>query len=134
LIVLFLNLKMSSNNSFAKNCKLIANFNNYMLQNSILIIDNVASHKTAAVREMNENRGLPYKYLPAYSCFLNPIESLFSQWKHYVILGKCNSKEELMERIEDFKVSGTLTPDHCANYFRHVGQNATHYFAAEIKF
>ena len=95
-----------------------------MPQNSILVMDNVAFHKTAAVREMYENRGFPYKYLPAYSCFLNPIESLFSQWKHYVILGKCTNKQELLDRIENFKESGTLTPEHCSNYFRHVGQNA----------
>jgi len=38
-------------------------------------------------------------------------------------LEKCNSKEELTERIEDFKESGTLTQEHCANCFCHVGQN-----------
>ena len=52
--------------------------------NSILILDNVAFHRSAIVVEILELRGFEYRYLPPYSPFFMAIECMFSEWKHYV--------------------------------------------------
>src|SRR5262245_57714626 len=44
----------------------------------IVILDNLASHKVAGVREAIEARGAGLVYLPPYSPDLNPIEQAFA--------------------------------------------------------
>ena len=39
----------------------------------IVVLDNLASHKVAGVREAIENRGAVLRFLPPYSPDLNPI-------------------------------------------------------------
>jgi transposase len=43
------------------------------------IVDNLASHKVAGVREAIEARGARLLYLPPYSPDLNPIEQAFAK-------------------------------------------------------
>ncbi len=47
----------------------------------IVIMDNLASHKVAGVREAIEARGASLIYLPPYSPDLNPIEQAFAKLK-----------------------------------------------------
>jgi transposase len=47
----------------------------------IVIMDNLASHKVAGVREAIEGRGARLVYLPPYSPDLNPIEQAFAKLK-----------------------------------------------------
>jgi len=47
----------------------------------IVVMDNLACHKTAAVARLIESAGATARYLPAYSPDLNPIEQLFSKLK-----------------------------------------------------
>ena len=51
---------------------------------SVLVMDNVSFHRNNMWIEMMENRGFEFKFLPAYSPFLNPFENMFSQWKNFV--------------------------------------------------
>jgi len=44
----------------------------------LLILDNEKQHHTANVRRQLEGHGIPYKFLPPYSPFLNPIQHCFS--------------------------------------------------------
>ena len=46
-----------------------------------VIMDNLATHKVAGVREAIEAVGAPLRYLPPYSPDLNPIENAFSKLK-----------------------------------------------------
>ena len=47
-------------------------------QGDIVVMDNLASHKVAGVREAIEQAGATVRYLPAYSPDLNPIEQVFA--------------------------------------------------------
>jgi hypothetical protein len=44
----------------------------------VVIMDNLASHKVAGVKEAIERAGATLRYLPAYSPDLNPIEQAFA--------------------------------------------------------
>ncbi|MEO0822698.1 MAG: IS630 family transposase, partial [Pseudomonadota bacterium] len=44
----------------------------------VVIMDNLGSHKSAAVREAIEAAGAELRFLPPYSPDLNPIENAFS--------------------------------------------------------
>ncbi|MFC4625428.1 IS630 family transposase, partial [Daeguia caeni] len=50
----------------------------------IVIMDNLGSHKSAAIREMIRAAGARLWFLPAYSPDLNPIEQAFSKIKHWM--------------------------------------------------
>jgi transposase len=45
----------------------------------IVVMDNLASHKVAGVKEAIEQAGAMLRYLPAYSPDLNPIEQVLIQ-------------------------------------------------------
>ncbi len=59
----------------------------------IVIMDNLSSHESAAVRALIESVGASLTYLPAYSPDLNPIEMLFAQLKAYLRKAKARSVE-----------------------------------------
>lgn len=50
-------------------------------RNDVVIIDNLATHKVAGVREAIEAAGARLEYLPPYSPDLNPIEPMWSKLK-----------------------------------------------------
>ena len=45
----------------------------------VVMMDNLASHKVAGIREAIEGAGCTLCYLPAYSPDLNPIEQFFAK-------------------------------------------------------
>jgi len=47
----------------------------------VVVMDNLASHKVAGVKETIEGAGATLRYLPAYSPDLNPIEQAFAKLK-----------------------------------------------------
>ena len=50
----------------------------------IVVMDNLAAHKCAGVREAIESVGCELWYLPPYSPDLNPIEKLWSKIKSHL--------------------------------------------------
>ena len=48
---------------------------------AILVMDNLAAHKARAVRDALAAAGIHYRYLPAYSPDLNPIEPCWAKLK-----------------------------------------------------
>lgn len=89
----------------------------------IVVMDNLSSHKSAAVRALIEGVGANLLYLPAYSPDLNPIEMLFAQLKAYLRKAKARSVETLWTIIGHF--IDTVTPQQCANYIAHDGYGST---------
>jgi transposase len=89
----------------------------------IVSMDNLSSHKSAAVRTLIESVGASLRYLPAYSPDLNPIEMLFAQLKAYLRKAKARSVEALWTTIGRF--IETVTQQQCANYFAHDGYGST---------
>lgn len=85
----------------------------------IVVMDNLASHKSPAVRAAIEAAGAELRFLPPYSPDFNPIENAFSKLK--ALLRKA------AERTVDglWNAIGTLidrfTPTECANFFTAAG-------------
>ena len=50
----------------------------------IVVMDNLGSHKSAAIRQMIRAAGARLWYLPPYSPDLNPIEQTFAKIKHWM--------------------------------------------------
>lgn len=48
---------------------------------AVLLMDNLAAHKTPAVRALLDGSGFAYRYLPSYSPDLNPIEPSWAKLK-----------------------------------------------------
>jgi transposase len=74
----------------------------YILPNSILVLDNASIHKAAAmleyIRPLLQAYNIKMIYLPTYSPELNPCEKCFNQSKMYV---RKNRKED--ETVDEFK-------------------------------
>jgi transposase len=85
----------------------------------IVILDNLAAHKVAGVRERIEAAGAHILYLPPYSPDLNPIELALSKFKTLLRRAAERSVSALWDRIG--QVLDAFTPAECANYFRHDG-------------
>ena len=88
---------------------------------TIIVMDNVAFHRSPIVREIIELRGFQTCYLPPYSPFLNPIESFFGQWKNLIKTVAPTNEADLMRAINS--INDYVTPEHCSNYCRHVRSN-----------
>lgn len=88
-------------------------------QGDIVIMDNLSSHKRAAVRELIEAAGARLLFLPPYSPDFNPIEKAFARLK--AMLRK--AAERTVSGL--WTLIGTLVdvfqPGECANYFRSCG-------------
>lgn len=85
----------------------------------VVVMDNLSSHKRAAVRELVELAGARLLFLPPYSPDFNPIEKAFAKLK------------ALLRRAGERTVSGLwnligqlvdlFKPGECANYFSSCG-------------
>jgi len=89
----------------------------------IVIMDNLSSHKNAAVRAAIRNVGAKLLYLPKYSPDLNPIEQMFAKLKHLLRKAAERTVEDTWRRIGT--LLETFTPDECANYFENAGYAPT---------
>jgi transposase len=89
----------------------------------LLILDNLSSHKTAAVRAAFDRCGIAHLYLPAYSPDFNPIENAFSKLKRLVRSAAERTVEGLWDSIG--QLLDRFTPGECRNYLRHCGYDAT---------
>ena len=89
----------------------------------IVVMDNLGSHKSKAVRDAIRSAGARRLFLPAYSPDLNPIEQAFSKLKTLLRKARARTCDAVANAI------GQLLPrfqsDECANYFRHAGYGST---------
>ncbi|MGZ2487160.1 transposase [Rhizobium pisi] len=60
----------------------------------IVVMDNLGSHKSVAIRQMIRNAGARLWYLPPYSPDLNPIEQAFAKIKHWMRLAQKRSIDD----------------------------------------
>ena len=89
----------------------------------IVIMDNLGSHKSKAVRHAIRNAGAHLIFLPKYSPDLNPIEQLFAKLKHWLRKAAKRSIETVTAAIGE--ILGTIQPLECANYFANAGYART---------
>jgi transposase len=67
----------------------------------IVVMDNLACHKTAEVARLIGEAGAEVRYLPAYSPDLNPIERLFSKLKAWLRKAKARTVDALIAAMGD---------------------------------
>jgi len=85
----------------------------------IVVMDNLGSHKSAAVRNAIEAAGATLRFLPPYSPDLNPIEQAFAKIKHWMRQAQRRSVEETWRHIGTLVAS--IEPNECANYLANAG-------------
>jgi len=85
----------------------------------VVVMDNLAAHKVAGVREAIESAGATVVYLPPYSPDFNPIELLFSKLKSLLRRDAARTVQELWDLLA--KLVPIFTPEECTRYFKHCG-------------
>ncbi len=85
----------------------------------VVIMDNLASHKVAGVRQAIEACGASLLYLPPYSPDLNPIEQSFAKLKALIRKAATRSREALWNAIG--RLITRFNPHECTNYFANAG-------------
>ena len=85
----------------------------------VVVMDNLASHKVAGVKETIEGAGATLRYLPAYSPDLNPIEQAFAKLKAALRKAAARTFDALVEAIA--QALADFTAQECANYIANSG-------------
>jgi transposase len=85
----------------------------------VVIMDNLAAHKVAGVRQLIEATGARLLYLPPYSPDFNPIEQAWSKIKQWLRSAKARTADALEKAIAD--ALATITADNALAWFSHCG-------------
>ena len=85
----------------------------------IVVMDNLGSHKSAALRRIIRTAGARLWYLPPYSPDLNPIEQAFAKIKHWMRIAQKRTLEDTWRHLGDLVTS--IQPPECSNYFANAG-------------
>ena len=85
----------------------------------IVVMDNLGSHKSKAVRDAIKAAGARLWFLPPYSPDLNPIEQVFAKIKHWMRQAERRTATEVWKHVG--KLCGTISSTECANYFINAG-------------
>ena len=84
-----------------------------------VIMDNLATHKVAGVREAIEGAGARLEYLTPYSPDFNPIEPMWSKVKQGL---KSQEPRNARQLHKAAKAAFTaVTPADCQGFFLHAG-------------
>ncbi|CAH1659693.1 hypothetical protein CHELA40_30069 [Chelatococcus asaccharovorans] len=85
----------------------------------IVIMDNLGSHKSAAVRQAIRAAGARLWFLPPYSPDLNPIEQTFAKIKHWMRQAQKRTLEDTWRHVGT--LVDTIHPAECSNYLANAG-------------
>jgi transposase len=85
----------------------------------IVIMDNLGSHKSKAVRTAIRNAGARLIFLPKYSPDLNPIEQVFAKLKH--LLRKASARTADASCAAIGELMKNFRAQECANYLKNAG-------------
>ncbi len=85
----------------------------------IVVMDNLAAHKVAGVREAIEAAGASVMPLPAYSPDLNPIEQAFAKLKVGLRKAGARSRDALWTTVG--RLLGEFSSSECRNYIANSG-------------
>jgi transposase len=85
----------------------------------IVIMDNLGSHKGAAVRRAIQRAGARLFFLPPYSPDLNPIEQVFAKLKTLLRKAAERTIEATWKKIG--QLLQCFEPSECAAYLRNAG-------------
>jgi transposase len=86
---------------------------------NVVILDNLAAHKSPAAVATIRAKGAWMLFLPPYSPNLNPIEMAFSKLKSHLRARAVRTIDALWDAIGD--ICNLYTPQECTNYFAAAG-------------
>ena len=86
---------------------------------AVLVMDNLPAHKAPKVRALLDAPGSAYRYLPAYSPDLNPIEPAWAKVKAELRRVAARTVDALHEALGP--ALGAITAQDAAGFFRHCG-------------
>lgn len=89
----------------------------------IVILDNLGSHKSQAVRAAIRAAGARLLFLPPYSPDLNPIEQVFAKLKHLLRKAAERTLEATWKRIG--ALLDCFSPNECQAYIANAGYGST---------
>jgi transposase len=85
----------------------------------IVILDNLGSHKSKAVRQLIRSVGARIFFLPKYSPDLNPIEQVFAKLKHLLRKAAARTVDTVCAAIA--VALDAFSAGECANYLKNSG-------------
>ena len=85
----------------------------------IVILDNLAVHKSARAAQCLKEKGAWFLFLPPYSPDLNPIEMAFAKLKAHLRKAAARTYDALWRAIGD--ICGLYEPEECWNYLKAAG-------------
>jgi transposase len=85
----------------------------------VVILDNLASHKSEKAAKILKAHGAWFLFLPPYSPDLNPIEMAFSKLKAHLRRMGARTIDELWKAVGN--ICNLYTPDECWNYLKAAG-------------
>jgi transposase len=85
----------------------------------VVVMDNLAAHKVAGVREAIAAVGASILYLPPYSPDLNPIEQMFAKLKALLRKAAARTRDALWDTIG--RLLDAFSPAECCNYLQNSG-------------
>lgn len=85
----------------------------------LVVLDNLTSHKSQAVRDLVEQAGANLWFLPPYSPDLNPIEPAFSKLRRLYQSAAHRTLQNLWGDTQ--RMLDAITPQDAQGFFRHCG-------------
>jgi transposase len=85
----------------------------------IVVMDNLAAHKAAGIKESIESVGATVLYLPPYSPDFNPIEAMWSKVKNHLRSAAARTFDTLCHAVH--AALETITTSDCQGYFQNCG-------------
>jgi transposase len=86
---------------------------------AVLVLDNLRAHKATQVRGLLDRSGFAYRYLPAYSPDLSPIEPAWAKLKAELRRVAARTTEALHQALGP--ALGAITAQDAAGFSRHAG-------------
>jgi transposase len=86
---------------------------------AVLVMDNLRPHKTPEVQAVLDGSGFAYRYLPAYSPDLSPIEPAWAKMTSYLRRVAARTVETLQQALAP--ALDSVTARDAAGFFRHCG-------------
>ncbi len=88
----------------------------------VVVLDNLAAHKTPRVRHLVESAGATLLFLPPYSPDFNPIEECWSKLKALLKRAAARTRQALDAAIA--AAMDRVTPGDAIGWFNHAGYSA----------
>ena len=85
----------------------------------VVILDNLAAHKSPLAERIIRARGAFILFLPPYSPDLNPIEMAFSKLKAHLRKREARTIQDLWDAIG--RICDLYEPEECRNFFKAAG-------------